>query len=86
MDWIQLAQGADQWRDLVNKKKNIGIQRKTWDFWSNCDTTSFQESSCSLLHVKLRLAASDFSKCQLNCCTAVQIAAAVSCCCSVSRQ
>lgn len=66
MDWIQLAQGTDQWRDLVNTTKNIRIQRKSWDFLSNCDTISFQESSCSLLCVKFRLAASEFSKCKVN--------------------
>lgn len=66
MDWNQLAQGTYQWRDLVNTKKNIRIQRKMWDFLSNCETISFQDSSCSLLYVKFRLTASDFSKCQLN--------------------
>ena len=45
MDWTQLAQGTDQWRDLVNMTKNIRIQRKTWDFLSNCDTISFQKAA-----------------------------------------
>jgi hypothetical protein len=44
MDWAQLAQGTDQWRDLVNMTKNIRIQR-TWDFLSNCDTISFQKAA-----------------------------------------
>jgi hypothetical protein len=25
MDWIDLAQGRDQWRDLVNKVMNLNV-------------------------------------------------------------
>ena len=48
MDWIQLAQDTDQWRDLVNTTKDIWIEIETRGFLSTWDTISFQESSCSL--------------------------------------
>jgi hypothetical protein len=30
MDWINLAQDMDQWRDLVNTVMNLGVPLKCW--------------------------------------------------------
>jgi hypothetical protein len=41
MDWIDLAQDRDQWRDLVNTAMNLRIPRNAGKFLSSCTIGGF---------------------------------------------
>jgi hypothetical protein len=41
MDWIDLAQDMDQWRDLVNTVMNLRVPSNFGKFLSSCTTGSF---------------------------------------------
>jgi hypothetical protein len=41
MDWIDLAQGMDQWRSLVNTLMNLRVPQNAGKFLSSCTIGSF---------------------------------------------
>jgi hypothetical protein len=41
MDWIDLAQGRDQWRTLVNTVMNLRVPQNIGKFLSSCVTGGF---------------------------------------------
>jgi hypothetical protein len=41
MDWIDLAQDRDQWRDLVSTARNLRVSEIFGNFFSSCTTGSF---------------------------------------------
>jgi hypothetical protein len=41
MNWIDLAQDMDQWRDLVNTVMNIRVPQNTGKFLSSCTIGGF---------------------------------------------
>jgi hypothetical protein len=45
MDWVDLAQDRDQWRDLVNTVTNLGIPQNIGNFLSSCTTDGFSRRS-----------------------------------------
>jgi len=48
VEWIHLAQGKAQWRDLVNPVMNLRVPRKAGISWLNWTSISF--SRRTLLH------------------------------------
>jgi hypothetical protein len=48
MDWIDLAQGRDRWRDLVNVVMNLRVLQSAENFLTSCEPGSF--SGTTLLH------------------------------------
>jgi hypothetical protein len=45
VDWIDLAQDRDQWRDLVNTVMNLRIPQNVGKFLSSCASGSFSRSA-----------------------------------------
>jgi hypothetical protein len=43
MDWINLAEGRDQWRALVNTVMNLWVPKNVREFLSSCTTDSFSK-------------------------------------------
>jgi hypothetical protein len=41
MDWIDLAQDRDQWRDLVKTVMNLRVPKNIGKFLSSCMTVGF---------------------------------------------
>jgi hypothetical protein len=41
MDWIDLAQDMDQWRDLVNTVMNLRVPQNVGKFLSGCASGGF---------------------------------------------
>jgi hypothetical protein len=41
MDWIDLAQERDQWRDIVNTVRNLRAPQNAVKFLSSCTTGGF---------------------------------------------
>jgi hypothetical protein len=41
VDWIDMAQDRDQWRDLVNTVMNLRVPKNAWKFLSGCTIGSF---------------------------------------------
>jgi hypothetical protein len=41
MDWVDLAQGRDQWEVLVNTVMNLRVPRNAGKFLSSCTISSF---------------------------------------------
>jgi hypothetical protein len=47
MDWIDLAQNRDRWKDLVNVVMNLRVPENARNFLTSCELVSF---SRTLLH------------------------------------
>jgi hypothetical protein len=41
MDWIELGEGRDHWRALVNRIMNLRVSQKFGKFLSSCTTCGF---------------------------------------------
>ena len=48
VDWIDLAQDMDKWRDFVKKKTNLQVPCNVKNFWTNPVTISL--SRTTLVH------------------------------------